>query len=174
MNDTQKQVLEILYEILQQDSRMTTWSSGEENGITDMVLTEHKDIGANDETILGEYTFLPLVEENQQVWQFSVSEVLADDISPEGAARLYKPLCRVNALLPCGAFLISSDDKVLSYHRVITCPADRTAEELFEYLRGQIEVCLQLTSLWMAALLYLETGELSLEAFEKSLADWVR
>lgn len=169
--ERQDKVLHNLYLLLKQLNPVTEWSEAEENGMVDMVLSEHNDMGENDESVLGEYYFLPAVDEEQIAGQFSVSVVLAGDLTPESAGRLYKALSRINAMLPAGVFLVSSDDKVLSYHRVISYPVSMEVQEMFDYLRPQIAACLQITSLWMSFLLYMEEGSLDEEDLDRAISE---
>lgn len=159
--EVQDIVLKGLAGLFEQVGQDTAWSFAEENGLFDMVITEHTDIGADDDVVLGEYGFIPESENDGEVGLFSVEIVLADALTPEGCAKLYKILNKVNVGTPNGAFIISGDETELSFRDKIAFPKSMEEQELFDYLRAQIMWDLSFVSIWIAPLLYAEAGEIT-------------
>ena len=165
LQEIQSLVLQSLLEEFKLAEIPAEISAQSENGIADILVTDHTDVGIHGEEVMGEYYFAPLAEEDSLIQYFIVTQTLTEDLPAEHLEALQLALTKINFTLPKGAFVIDKNDHVLTYRYVSVYRDNEDPERMREMIRYHIVTSLRFVGDWIDVLTGLMEGTLSKEKF---------
>ena len=139
----------------------------EEGLPTDILTTLHREMGAKSDEVMGEYYFMPITGDNADVYCFTVSLSLDDDLSEDKVDIMQEAIRTLNYYMIDGNFLISPDKTTLIYRCTAMFKIDLPYDRGMEMIQIVIGVALQTVDKWVKELLDLDRGDLTLEGFMK-------
>lgn len=122
------------------------------------------DIGFdNEDGVVGEFLFLPLVSEEDEVQYFTAAMTIADVIPQENLSKLYEAIAVLNFYIPCGAFSIDKNKQVLAYKMTNPIPIALTGDALYEQVNVSMGNAVAITDQYCDLILRVNAGELEVE-----------
>lgn len=168
--ERQKNILNQLHELFKNLEMETELSTASENGIADILITEHQEVGMRGDEVLGEYYFLPDPAPEQAFSSLVMTETILDDMTPEHAPDVVCAISRLNLLLPMGAFVVDEESGTVSYRNTVLLRAEDSEDGVFEMVRYGIAVALEIVHRWMDPLMSLAYGNIEFKDFLEILA----
>lgn len=172
VKEKQEQLLKNIQKIFDATGYLNEWSGEEENNLTDILRAEHPEVGAHGDEVMGEYYFLPSLTDQAEVLNFVVSLTLSDSLTQEAQGRIVPAITKINSVMPLGGFVLDQSWEILSYRYVISFFPEEDEEMMVRKACYYIAMALQYTALWIDALLDLEAGKLSVEAFFRDFSKY--
>jgi len=126
--------------------------------------------GINSDSVLANYYFLPVSEEETNTGYFIQAITLVDDIDGDDKKlQMLQAVNTVNALTPYGAFVFSTDLTTLTYRYVLPVHEALTKEEALELIYGEIYTGIGLVNVYVAPLLELLYDNIDWDTFQEIL-----
>ena len=126
MNERKQELVKALEEELKNDDmigEMSFFTAEELNSPSDMLRAEVADFGTSGQSVLGEFLFLPI--EDEELYYFAVVINLTFTMDVAAAEEATRAASRLNYMLPIGGFAIGGeDDSNLVFKYVVPVFAD--------------------------------------------------
>lgn len=163
----QNEVLDMILDECEKNKLVAVKVPEEEAGIADMAVVRHSDKAKFSGEVLGEYYFLP-VPESEKVFQYFVcSLTLSDDLDTEFAWAVQQAISKINFTLSSGAFLMSPDQKLLSFRYVLVQPVEQEISSMKLGIRAAMVNALRATAKWKDILSDMDSGKMEYNDFLK-------
>ncbi len=107
---------------------MSLFTAEELNAPTDILRAEVPGFGSDLTSVLGEFFFIPLDDED--TLYFSTVITLSSDLPKAAAPDVAAAIARLNFYLPCGCFALGEQDKNLVFRLTVPLAADNTDKAL--------------------------------------------
>ncbi|MBQ9437005.1 MAG: hypothetical protein IJU50_01610 [Lachnospiraceae bacterium] len=171
MEERKRKLLKRLEKELAKDEEFeetSLFTAEELNAPMDVLRALVTEYGMGLMDVLAECSFLP-IKEAEEVWYFSVVLTLSMNVPASGMTPLAKAISRLNFYLPCGAFCLSKDGKMLIYKLVLPCRTDAEEDTLFNQMKLGLETALLVPESYTDLLMRVLDGRLALADFMEAL-----
>lgn len=168
--ERQKNILNQLQELFENLEMETELSPVSENGIADILIAEHREVGMRGDEVLGEYYFLPDPSPEQAFSSLVTTVTIVDDMTPEHAPDVVCAVSKLNLLLPAGAFVVDEGSGTVSYRNTVLLRAEDSDDGVFEMVRYGITLAIEIVHRWMDPLMSLAYGNIEFKDFLGILA----
>ena len=170
LQSREKHLANQLFDQLTQTGYEPTRTSVEESGLYDVVTVELDGIGIGGDYALCHMFFLPSMEDDMPVHNFSVTMNITDTI--EGDDRkisVMQAITYLNFIVPIGAFVLDPELNVLSYRRNTAIPVDLSEEETLGLMGREFFNSTATITPFISALVCLRNGEIELPEFAEAI-----
>ena len=143
MSDRKNELLEALEAQLKEDDDFGEMSifTGEELGTPmNMLRAEIPDFGPDLVSVLSEFFFLPIEDEDNLLFTTVIS--LSNTVPPEAAPDVAAAAARVNYLLPCGCFALGNEDKNFVYKNTAVLSNKDSKDEQLKEIKRSVDASL--------------------------------
>lgn len=123
---------------------------------------DYADLGEKGYDAYGIYSFLP-DNEDDVCRILSMVITLSDNIQSVGIYDMYQIINRVNVRIPCGAFVLSDDEKTLYYRNYSALPKLTCDDETLHNVGLRIFDSISCVTDWIDVLMGLNEGSMSYE-----------
>lgn len=161
----QKEILKKLEEDFKKVEDVVDYVQAKEGDGFDSVVVEHEDLGIGNDTVIGQYFFLPDELENNVVQRFQISITISDELEEKKKVDMLQAIAMVNYLLPSGAFGFDPTIEILSYKRGVTLMAEAEQEDAIAMIGYEMMTSLHMVSLFTAPLLAFMYDEITWDEF---------
>lgn len=128
------------------------------------------DAGINNDKVLANYYFLPVLDEETSVGYFVQAITLVDDIDGDDKKlQMLQAVNTVNALMPYGAFVFSTDLTTLTYRYILPIHEALTKEAALDLIYGELFTGIGLVNTYVAPLLELLYDNIDWDTFQEIL-----
>ncbi len=134
----------------------------------DMLRAIVTDYGAGLTDVLAEFSFIPFPGP-QEVWYFSSTLTIKEDISKYGVSALSGAVARLNFYLPYGCFAVNPEGNMLIYKAVTAIRSDHDEEKIYEDIELSADTALLIPESYTDLLVKVAEGTLLLQDFIDSL-----
>ena len=163
--EKQRRVLAQMKELFESLEMETEYSPVSDNGIADIVIAEHREVGQNGDEVLGEYYFLPDQAPDLELSSFMISQTILDDMKETQAEDVIRAVSRLNLFVPIGNFLVDERNGIISYHHAVLLKAETPEDQMYEMARYSVAVSVEIVHRWMDPLMSLAYGNMELKDF---------
>ncbi len=143
MSDRKNELLEALEAQLKEDGdfgEMSIFTSKEMNIQADILRVEIPEFGPDLVSVLGEFFFLPIEDEDNLLFTTVIS--LSNTVPPEAAPDVAAAAARVNYLLPCGCFALGNEDKNFVYKNTAVLSNKDSKDEQLKEIKRSVDASL--------------------------------
>lgn len=143
MSDRKNELLEALETQLKEDGdfgEMSIFTSKELNIQADILRVEIPEFGPDLVSVLGEFFFLPIEDEDNLFFTNVIS--LSNTVPPEAAPDVAAAAARVNYLLPCGCFALGNEDKNFVYKNTAVLSNKDSKDEQLKEIKRSVDASL--------------------------------
>ena len=131
---------------------------------------DYADLGENGYDAYGVFSFLPDFEEDV-CRTLSIVITLTDQVDPVGIFDMYQIINRINARIPCGAFVLSDDEKTLYFKNFVSLPKEVGDEETLQNVGLRIFDSISCVTDWIDVLMGLNDGDKTYEQCVERLGE---
>lgn len=131
MGDKKRSYLEALRKMLEDSGNfgeMSIFTAEELNTPMDILRAEIPGFGSDLVSVLGEFIFLPIEEEN--ILYFSTVLTLMHSVPKEAAPDIADAVARLNYYLPCGSFALGDNDQNLVFRFMMPISKEESDEDI--------------------------------------------
>lgn len=165
MNRRQKIILKNIFEDLKQLEDVVEFVKADEEREFDQIVVEHEDVGIGNDTVLGQYYFLPDSLEENEVEQFMISMTISDELDEKKQVDMLQAIALVNYMIPTGAFVLDPSLQILSYKRGVTLRVGMDETENASIISYEMMAALHIVSMFVAPLVAYMYDEVTWEEF---------
>lgn len=161
----QKNIIQTLAEELKKENDVVELMVADDENPLERVVVEHEDLGMANDTVLGQYYYLPGLTDESQMEKFQINILLDEDVEDDKKAIMLQAVAYVNFLLPTGAFTMDPALNTLLFRRGVNVTTDMDEKDELALLQFEIDDALQTVALFVAPLLALIAGDINWEEF---------
>ncbi len=121
---------------------------------------DYADLGENGYDAYGVYSFLP-DNENDPCRTLSIVITLTDQVDSVGIYDMYQVINQINVRIPCGAFVLSDDEKTLYYKNYVQLPKALDNESTTQNVGVRVFDSVACITDWIDVLMGLNDGSMS-------------
>ena len=136
-----------------------------------MLTTLHRNLGMAGNEVMGQFYFLPLLDEEQPFHFFTSVLTLDEEVPAEKYEDLAMAATMLNFYLPAGSFVVEKDGGVLAYKSTNFIPVNTSLEDALVLADANMGIAFNLTDAYVDAFMQLLRGEITVEQFELELPD---
>ena len=162
--DERHEILKQVYEDLTDELYAATLDEKKSEDDVEILRVMFDDIGFDvEEGAIGEFLFMPLISEEDEVQYFTSVITIANVAVEENRPKLYEALSIINYVVPCGAFVYDRDNVLLAYKLTTPISMDLHGEDLSK----QVNICMgnavAITDKYCDLLLRINSGEIDID-----------
>ncbi len=131
---------------------------------------DYADLGENGYDAYGVFSFLPDSEEDV-CRTLSIVITITDQVDPVGIFDMYQIVNRINCRIPCGAFILSDDEKTLYFKNFVSLPKEVSDEETLKNVGLRIFDSISCVTDWIDVLMGLNDGDKTYEQCVERLGE---
>ena len=136
-----------------------------------MLTTLHRNLGMAGNEVMGQFYFLPLLDEEQPFHFFTSVLTLDEEVPAEKYEDLAMAATMLNFYLPAGSFVVEKDGGVLAYKSTNFIPVNTSLEDALVLADANMGIAFNLTDAYVDAFMQLLHNEITLEQFELELPE---
>lgn len=136
-----------------------------------MLTTLHRNLGVEDNEVMGQFYFMPLFDEEQPFHFFTSCMILDEEVPAERYEVLAKATTMLNFYLPAGSFVVEKNGGLIAYKNTSFIPVNVSLEDAMVLADANMGVAFNLTDSYVDAFMRLLKGTITLEQFELELPD---
>lgn len=132
--------------------------------ITRVIIT---DIGAELISVLGEFYFLPL--EDEEMLFFACGITVTDDIEDHEKTDLYSAVARINYLLPFGSFAMDEGGDNVVYRYTVPVLADSDDDTIRKIMLTSVDAAVSMVDRFESYLMLVQEGNVTPDEMIKAI-----
>lgn len=168
ISNRQTRILQEVAEVLKKEDDVVEFMKADDENPLERVAVEHEDLGVANDTVLGQYYYLPGLTDESDIEKFEINILLDDEIDEDKKAIMLQAVAYVNCLLPTGAFFMDPGLDSVSFHRGVNLMTDMEEKSELSMILFEIEEALQTVAMFVAPLLALMYGDIDWDEFIQS------
>ncbi len=164
MSDLKRELLEELEtELKEKESigEISIFTAEELNAPTDILRAEITEFGPDLVSVLAEFFFIPIEDEETLYFTTVISIVLS--MPPEAAPDIASTVARLNYYLPCGCYCLGNNDENLVYRLTLPLKADDDMEKQSADIYLSVNTAMEVAERYVGNLLLIKNNELSVK-----------
>ena len=136
-----------------------------------MLTTLHRNLGMAGNEVMGQFYFLPLLDEEQPFHFFTSMMTLDEEVPADKYEDLAMAATMLNFYLPGGSFIVEKDGGIIAFKNTSYIPVNVTLEDALVLADANMGVAFNLTDSYVDAFMQLLRSEITLEQFELELPE---
>lgn len=164
----QKSILKSIFQDLTKLEEVVEYVKAQGDQNFDQVVVEHEDVGVGNDTVLGQYYFLPDLMEENEAEKFIISMTISDELDEKKRVDMLQAIALVNYMIPTGAFVLDPSLQILSYKRGLTLMVDKDETETAGMIGYEMMAALHIVSIFVAPLVAYMYDEISWDEFVRA------